>query len=181
VWDDNLRYAADPNSAASIPPTPEQERALERLDALLTYPGARLPASAWEDKRIRAYVPSRFAVCYKGFPAEVSDPQSTPSRILSLLPPDARTILRGKETVRRKGQRGWAGGPYYPSVSDCAMVPTVEARALAKALDDAGIQRTDPAHGLAYSFAIAGPIRETGQVQFEPLLPDGQWTSFRSY
>ena len=36
---------------------------LKRLEARLTNPGSWLPASAWKQRKIRAYVPSRFDVC----------------------------------------------------------------------------------------------------------------------
>jgi hypothetical protein len=125
-------------------------------------------------------VPSTFAVCWEGWPAEPSDPQSDPSRIRSLLPQAARQLLDGKATTRHRGKRGWAGGPYYPSAGDCATVTTAEARSLAATLDDAGIERTGPAAGLQYSFDVPGTSRETAQISFEPLLPDGEWTNFRS-
>jgi hypothetical protein len=179
-WNRRDTAGADPNSATWVTATPEQERGLERLDALLTHPAQGLPASAWADIGVRAYVPSTFAVCWEGWPAEVSDPQHDPSRILSLLPPAARDVLAGKETTRHAGKRGWAGGPYYPSARDCANVATAEASSLAQTLDAAGIARTDPAAGLEYSFELPGPSRETAQITFEPLLPDGEWTNFRS-
>ena len=170
----------DPGSASWVTATREQERGLERLDALVAHPTQGLPASAWADKLVRAYVPSTFAVCWEGWPAEPSDPQSDPTRILSLLPRAARQLLGGKATTRHTGKRGWAGGPYYPSAGDCANVTTAEARSLAATLDDAGIARTGPAAGLQYSFDLRGPSRETAQISFESLLPDGEWTNFRS-
>jgi len=179
-WFNPDPYGMDPDAATRTPATPDQERALERLDALLTYPGPRLPASAWEDKQIRAYVPSMFSVCYEGVPAEVSDPQSDPSRVLSLLPATAREILGGKDRTRHENLRGWAGGPYYPSRQDCSSVTTEEARAVVSAFDAAGLEREGPKHGLAFSFDVEGPVRETGSVVIEPLLPDGEWTSFRT-
>lgn len=180
-WFNPDPYGGDPDAATRIPATPDQERALERLDVLLPYPGPRLPASAWEDKQIRAYVPSFFSVCYEGIPAEVSDPQSDPSRILSLLPATAREILGGKDRTRPENLlRGWAGGPYYPSRQDCSSVTTEEARALVSAFDAAGLEREGPQLGLAFSFDIDGPVQETGSVALEPLLPNGEWTSFRT-
>jgi hypothetical protein len=89
-------------------------------------------------------------------------------------------VLRGAPTTRRNGERGWAGGPYYPTSSDCATLTTADARSLARALDDAGIERDDPGRGLAYTFDVPGPSRESGGVIFEPLLPDGRHTSFRT-
>jgi hypothetical protein len=179
-WWNSDPYSDDPDAAARTPATAEQYRALERLDALLPYPGPRLPASAWENKTIRAYVPSHFSVCYDGWPAEVSDPQSDPSRILSLLPGRAQKILGRKKRTRKEGQRGWAGGPYYPSRTDCSSVTTDEARELVSVFDATGLTKEGPAAGLAYTFDLPDPSREKGHVVLEPLLPDGSWTSFRT-
>lgn len=171
---------ADPDSPDRVTATPDQERGLERLDALLAHPTRGLPASAWAERGIRAYVPSMFAVCWDSSPARVSDPQSDPSRVLSQLPPAARDLLVGKKSTRRRGKRGWAGGPYYPSATDCADVTTAEARFLSRALAAAGIERTDPPAGLQYSFGLRGGTRETAGITFEPLLPNGESTSFRT-
>jgi hypothetical protein len=171
---------ADPDSPSRVIATLEQETALERLDAILAHPTQGLPASAWADEQVRAYVPSTFAVCWEGWPAKASDPQSEPSDILSLLPPAARDVLAGKETTRHTGKWGVAGGPYYPHVDECATVTTAEARSLAQSLDDAGIERTDPTAGLQYSLDIPGQIGEAALITFEPFLPDGEWMNFRS-
>jgi hypothetical protein len=179
-WSRPDMVRADTQTASWVTATLEQERALERLDALLAHPTQGLAASAWADKRVRAYVPSTFAVCWEGWPAEPSDAQSDPTRILSLLPPAARQLLSGKATTRHTGKRGWAGGPYFPSARDCANVTTAEARSLAAILDDAGVERVDHAAGPQYSFDLPGPNRETALIPLESLLPDGGWTSFRT-
>ena len=179
-WYNSDPYSDDPDSADRTPATAEQYRALERLDALLTYPGPRLPASAWKDKEIRAYVPSMFSACYQGLPAEISDPPSDPSRILSLLPATAQEILGGKDRTRLEYVSGWGAGPYYPRPADCSSVTTEEAREIVSAFDAAGLERGGPQYGLAFSFDVEGPVRETGSVEIEPLLPDGEWTSFRT-
>jgi hypothetical protein len=179
-WNNPDLAQPDPNGTTWVVATPEQERALERLDALLSHPTLGLPAGAWQDEHVRAYVPSTFAVCWQGWPADPSDPQSDPSRILSLLPPAARQLLTEKEATRHTGKRGWAGGPYYPSAQDCASVTTAEARSLSATLDDARVERTDPAAGLQYSFDLPRPSRERAQITFESLLPDGEWMNFRS-
>lgn len=181
AWANSDPYSIDPGAADRTPATAEQYPALERLDALLPYPGPRLPASAWEDRAIRGYVPSYFSVCYAGSPTEPSDPQSDPSRILSLLPARAQAILGGKEQTRIAGQRGWAGGPYYPTRTDCSSVTTDEARDLVRVFDAAGLTHDSPDEaGLEYTFEVPGPIREVGSVTVEPVLPDGSWTSFRT-
>ena len=61
-----------------------------RLEARLSDPASSLPAAAWQERVARAYVPSRFAVCYGG----PWDRAVEPSRILSLLPAQAGDLLR---------------------------------------------------------------------------------------
>ena len=53
------------------------------------YPASWLPPRAWEDRTIRAYVPSRFAVCYQGLWRPIETPQ-----ILAGLPARAAEALR---------------------------------------------------------------------------------------
>jgi hypothetical protein len=178
-WSNADLYSSDRDAADRTPATAEQYPALERLDALLPNPGLQLPASAWEDQAIRGYVPSYFSVCYEGLPEEVSDPQSDPSRILSLLPARAQAILDGKERTRKERQRGWGAGPYYPVRTDCSNVTTDEARELVSVLDASGLAQDGPEAGLAYSLDVPGPIPEIGSVTLEPVLPDGSTTGFR--
>jgi hypothetical protein len=179
-WANSDPYSIDPGSAGRTPATAEQYPALERLDALLPYPGPRLPPGAWEDKAIRGYVPSYFSVCYTGLPVDVSAPPSDPAVILSVLPARAQEILGGKERTRSEGLRGPAGGRYYPTRTDCSSVTTDEARDLMRTFDTARLTRESPEAGLEYTFDVPGPIREVGTVTLEPELPDGSSTSFRT-
>ena len=108
-----------------------ERRLLERL----ADPAAWLPASAWANRQIRAYVPSRYAILYGGLPQTIER-----SRILSLLPAPAEDLLRAHEAVPRLGYIGGltkTSFTYY--VSD---LTTEEARALAQALDDAGLKQS---------------------------------------
>jgi hypothetical protein len=47
--------------------TTKQAGTLTALQALLADP-ASWPASAWEDRAIKAFVPSRYSVCFRGDP-----------------------------------------------------------------------------------------------------------------
>ena len=149
----------------------------KRLRERLADPASWLPASAWADRRLRAYVPSRYAISYGGLFQTTER-----SRILSLLPARAGDLLRDRDAVPRR--RGYDGGgftrtslTYY--VSD---VTTEEARALVKALDDAGLKRDG---GLGYSFEIPGtsvdpppplkgPVRHVVFIGFSPYFPHGE-------
>jgi hypothetical protein len=153
--------------AASFP----DRRLVERL----AYPAAWLPASAWVNRQIRAYVPSRYAILYGRVPQAIE-----PARILPLLPASAEHLLRAHDAVPWQGHvmgRTTTSFTYY--VSD---VTTEEARALAQVLDDAGLK---PAAQLGYRFEApgtsvdplgpdTGPVRNEGFITFEPYLPHGE-------
>ena len=143
----------------------------ERLAERLADPASWLPASAWKDRQIRAYVASSYAISYFAQPQKLER-----SRVLSLLPAAAEDLLRAKDAVSEP----WLPTPHY--VSD---LTTEEARALAQALDDAGLKPQKRANELFYVFEIPGtsldrPFPEGGQVgnvvfiYFEPTLPDGE-------
>ena len=139
---------------------------LDRLGARLAYPASWLPAGAWEDRTIRAYVASRYAVCWGGGPQQPIEP----SRILTALPAPAEDLLRA---------RGFDG--YRPPHSSrefaCSDVTTEDARTLDKALAAAGLEREGGAYSLGYRVTDPmlpdeGPVRP--HIWFEPHLPHGE-------
>jgi hypothetical protein len=143
----------------------------ERLGERLADAASWLPASAWKDRQIRAYVASRYAISYFAQPQALER-----SRVLSLLPAAAEDLLRAKDAVTEQ----WIPSDHY--VSD---LTTEEARALAQALDDAGLKPQKSANQLSYVFEPPGtsldrPFPEKGHVgnvvfiYFEPTLPDGE-------
>ena len=151
---------------------------LERLVALLTDPASSLPASAWADREIRAYVPSRIDISYGSWP-----PTSKLSTVLKLLPASAQELLRGKRASREPGLDGprpdEAGDP-VPAVEFHISVSTEEARALEAALVDAGFavdERPAPFE-LAYDVDAPAwaPRRGPVVIGFEPVLPHGEAT-----
>jgi hypothetical protein len=126
-----------------------------------------LPASAWKDRQMRAYVASRYAISYFAQPQPLER-----SRVLSLLPAAAEDLLRAKDAVSEQ----WVQSDHY--VSD---LTTEEARALAQALDDAGLKPGKRANELFYVFEIPGTsldpqgrVRNELFIYFEPTLPDGE-------
>ena len=153
---------------------------LKRLEARLTNPGSWLPASAWKQPKIRAYVPSRFEVCAAAVvvpdldkPRQGRLVQMGPARIVALLPAAAQNVLRGRDWRTRawrltpSARRGIYGG--------CFAVTTNEARSLAKALDGAGpaTARKGGAINLNYKFDAPGPSRQVW-IGFSPSLPHGE-------
>jgi hypothetical protein len=151
-----LRLKNDPGTTA----TPEQEHALARLDALLSDPAASLPPRAWHDGKVRAYVAPTYAVCWGAWEHWIE-----PSGALALLPASVQNLFRS---------RGIDRGPF--GAEDCSTFPTKEARALAEALDDAGLERVDGAYRLAYRFEARGTNGGLIHIYFEPRLPHGYFT-----
>jgi hypothetical protein len=153
---------------------------LKRLEVRLTDPESWLPASAWKQRKIRAYVPSRFEVCAAAVVSNNPDPgwhvqQMRPARIVALLPEAAQNVLRGRDWNAHASRptptsaRGVYGG--------CFDVTTEEARSLAKALDGAGpaTARKGGAINLTYKFDAPGPSRQVS-IGFDPYLPHGETT-----
>lgn len=139
--------------------TPEQASALEDLDALLTDP-ASWPSSAWQDREIKAYVPSRYWICSRGIPEPIER-----ARARSLLPRAAQDLL--DDVVRTHVEA-------MPSDQDCYVVTTEDARALAGILDDAGVGRNEPRGGevwLRYTLPNLDAPRSQVWISFEPVLP----------
>jgi len=164
-----------PGSYVGTAATAEQERAIERLDALFARPAASLPASAWQERTARAYVPSSYATCWghnpEGSP-DVPTPSIPPSRVLSLLPDTVEDVLRRQGPVR------WADNP--PTA--CAVVPTEEARAIAQVLHDEGFEKGVVGNGIdagrwGLTYRVKAPKGRPGHVyvSFEPTLPHGEW------
>ena len=157
--------------------TPDSNEFPKQLRERLMDLASWLPASAWADRRLRPYVPSRYAVSYGGLFQTTER-----SRILSLLPARAGDLLRDRDAVPRR--HGYDGGGFTrTSVTHYESdVTTEEARALVKALDDAGLKRDG---GLWYSFEIPGtsvdpppplkgPVRHVVFIGFSPYFPHGE-------
>jgi len=145
-----------------IAATPQQANARDRLVGRLANPESWLPASAWKQPKIRAYVPSRFAVCASLIVSDKLRPMGT-ARIVALLPKAAQSELRGRD---------WNAPGAEPG---CFAVTTKGARSLAKALDDAGPVKKGGAFHLNYRFDAPSPSRQVWIV-FEPYLPHGETT-----
>jgi hypothetical protein len=146
----------------------------KRLRERLADPASWLPASAWEDQQIRAYVASKYAIYHGGQFQTIKR-----SRLLPLLPAPAEDLLRAHEAVP---SHGFNPKPVTRYVSDLTIE---EARALARALDDAGLREKKPQAQLGYLFEIPGTsvdlpppwgrVRNAVFIAFEPYLPHGEW------
>ena len=148
----------------------DRAREYFRLEARLSDPASWLPASAWVDREIRAYVSSKYAVCYSGWPP---DQQVEQSRLLALLPAAAGDLLG--DAPLRQGPLFGEPGNFRPSYEYCADMTTDEARAIAVALDDAGLQRAG-ARPPELPNRAPGSNPGEAHVWFEPYLPHGEIT-----
>src|SRR5262245_3618133 len=148
----------------------------KQLRHRLANPASWLPASAWAERRLRPYVASTCSVGYHAQPETLER-----SRILSLLPATARDMLRAKNAVAEHFHLGYGGFPLIPITGYSSVLTTEQARALAKALDGAGLDRG----GLMWGFEIPGtsvdpprpekgPVRNKVFIGFSPYLPHGE-------
>jgi hypothetical protein len=140
-------------------PTVEQASALKRLEARLA-DLAWLPASAWEDPEIRAFVPSRYMVCIE------TDVEVGLDGALASLPQPAEDLVRTWDWTAEQFIQGY--------FLWCSPETTAEARALAKSVEDAGnfelVSRD--VFGLAYELVQRDPLAMDVEVGFEPMLPN---------
>jgi hypothetical protein len=144
--------------------TTKQARTLTALKALLTDPSS-WPASAWEDRAIKAYVPSRYSVCFRGIPNAIE-----PDRILGLLPVAAQNLLRSGDRTQEAS---------VPANGNCSRVTTDDARALAQILTDAGIGPDMLSMGqvwLRYRLEDLDAGGNVVWISFGPVLPHGEAT-----
>lgn len=136
-----------------------------------------LPESAWEDKKLRAYVPSEFAVCYDGGRQSIA-----PRRIVESLPAAAADLLRNKDWV---SVMDTSTGRVSEVAEYCWVVGTDEALTIVGALDGAGAQRGNGTYVLDYILKVrTSPEADTREARIgvepvlrvEPVLPNGDWT-----
>jgi hypothetical protein len=140
------------------PATPEQTNVLYQLAGRLRDPASWLPASAWEVSELRAYVPSRYVISYGWTEA---------ARVLPLLPVQARSLLRGKE-VRILEHSSGVDRVLYEHYSE---LTSEEARALANAFDEAGLE-----HPIGRQlFYVVESSGSTEHIRIEPILPNGEF------
>jgi len=155
--------------------TPKQLSALGRIDALLTDPTSVLPPSAWAVRKVRAYVPSHYAVCID------ASPPKDAAYLLSLLPARAADVLRGNSRTRveddvltntREDERMRVVGRW---VTYCSKLTTEEAREIADAVS--GLERHEGLwpYSLVYRLAEGAHDWEATTISFDPYFPDGQF------
>ena len=142
-----------------------------QLGGRLENPAQGLPASAWEDRTFRPFVPSRYEACLWDEPPF--------SIALDVLPAEAKELLRRSPERGDATSRGWAGV--------CRELTLEDARGLVEILSDAGFEldgdqrEEQPTAGGPGGFLMvtepeyelpAGQFQNVG-IEFEIVLPDG--------
>jgi hypothetical protein len=123
-----------------------------RLPVRLADPGSWLPPSAWADRTLRGYVPSRYAIC------------PTPEVVFSELPATVARRLRADDAFP---------GPGEPRVDTCYAVTTTVAREIEAAFEAAGVERIVTVGMVGYRLRVAEECCDS-VVNFLEILPDGQ-------
>lgn len=161
TWGNRVTFDDVDPDVARQRPTPEQARALILLDARLADPESWLPASAWENPTITAYVPSGYSVCLEGKRGLGLD------RVLALLPPAAEARLRAQENTPGTYTNLIGTFPIW-----CSELTNDEARALERVLDAAGVSGWKDVFGLTYGAPGPGEDATEFSLTFNPILPD---------
>ena len=130
-------------------PTPAQTRALASIEKFVADPARWLPARAWADARIRAFVPARYLLAFdRGYPD------------LSKLPAPARKVLVQYKQLKRRA---------------CQIVTTGQARALVQAFVKAGISPSENSAD-TIAFDLVGLERPyVSYLHLHPALPNDHY------
>lgn len=157
--------------------TPEGVELLRGLDDIREKDPLRLrewlPSTAWEDRTVQPYVPSRYGACLianDGTGTVGSDLDVTLTEKLGMLPPEVAELLRNREPVPKAGDA-------YGDRFDCLGLTTGQARQLDIALREAGFDQDEwrNRYLLEYHLDLDGedPGTTTIAIWFEPVFPDG--------
>jgi hypothetical protein len=154
---EDLRVPMEPR-----PETPEQASTLEGISALIDDPTS-WPASAWEDRDLETFVPSKYQVWLRVFPDQGSGPNlPVGEREWALLPAAATDVLN-------------LGTKVNPASYE---LTTDQTRALAEALNQAGLEPLGrmPMGEAVLRYRLEDPYEPgaSGWLFFGPVLPHGE-------
>ena len=137
------------------------------LPGRLAVPASWLPASAWEDPRIGAYVPARYAVCAD----DSAQPKATPlerSRLIDLLPEQASQLIRSRALDPGRIDSSFADPRCLHQVT------TDDARAIITILDNAPIVTREDATLVQAPLRYRINLASQAMVELLPVLPNGE-------
>lgn len=132
--------------------------------------GDWLPSSAWEDRTMKAYVPSAYGVCLFVDGDQDTGPRLTLDQKLAMWPTEIAGILSGRALVPRHEN-------VYGDDAHCLHLPLADARRLDAELNRLGFDQREDVNGalLQYHADIDGSASATRMIEiwFEPVFPDG--------
>ena len=148
------------SAPAALAPTPEQVSAIEGLDSRLEYL-SWLPASAWEDPDVKAFVASRYSACfmYTG-PAQLHR-----AGVLNLLPALVGDMIRPLDVIQSYPGGYGASRPFW-----CSIMSTEQARELVAIAEEPGIP-TLGEDGLSWQYQSVGQGGGVVDLTLAPSLP----------
>jgi hypothetical protein len=123
-------------------------------------PASWLPASAWEDREVRPFVPASYSVCISGL-----EPRISVAEIATALPARVGDLVRARDW----GENHWGPSEWFW----CTVVATEDARTFAEALDAAALERNEhplaagPEYLFEYHDAFRSPLLH---INFYPDL-----------
>jgi len=157
LFDPESSYESPANNHFSSPTNEHIER--------LTDPASWLPASAWEHREIKAYVPSHYEITIEGNkPTNGLDTRSKLDLIAAQLPAAAEELIDSKTWDYQQAFMFW----HYTEFT------TEEAHLLAAALEGAHLEQDAQmnAYNLEYHFHYQdADLDTTVRILFRPLLP----------
>jgi hypothetical protein len=157
-----LLSTGEPSNAYGSPVDPQLDRRLDRLIEYVTDLERSLPESAWADRTVRPYVPTKYRVDVWREGAVSQAVPDVSERLAQLLP---------TRLVERLDAQGWVHTPNGDSVD----LTLADARELAEGLADAGLNWSAPPAGLGFGPPLADPNSPIDfSIGFTPLLPDGK-------
>jgi hypothetical protein len=150
--------------------TPEGVELLRGLDDIAEKDPLRLaewlPSTAWEDRTIRPYVPSRYGACLVANDGRRALDLALTEK-LGMLPPAVSGLLRDREPVPI-----W--GDSYDDPFDCLGLTTAEVRRLDEVLRDSGFAQEEQLNRYLLEYHLGdGPGTMRISIWFEPVFPDG--------
>jgi hypothetical protein len=157
------------------PVDPAVQGEVDRLIEFITHLEASLPATAWADREIKAYVPSRYEVTVWFEPSDAPENLNDGSHNVAV--PDLSNVLAQvlpRAVVQHLDDQGWQ----HTAWQDSLVLTTPDARALAQAFTDAGHTPVWPGFntwgmGLTYVPAVRAPDPTVMRIRVQALLPDG--------
>jgi hypothetical protein len=148
---------------------PQLDRRVDRLVEFVTHLDTALPESAFVDREVKPYAPSRYEVCTYGEDAAsnaVPLPKvsaAVPRRLPTAL---VQILTRGRPTARSVRNSG--------QTEVCGELSMADARALVEGLRDAEMLNSSWAPRLRF-VSYAGDEEPTViAIEVAPLLPDGE-------